>query len=95
MRKKTEETAEKVPYWEKEEPELLVDKKLQVRLFKEAGALQLAMKGINKQGKEYIKKGVKLRKHILQNEPELLRSLAEILTDWYDELEEDQEKQAG
>ncbi|ACL69115.1 hypothetical protein [Halothermothrix orenii] len=88
------ETAENLPYWKSEEPEVLINKALQIKYYGEAGALQLTMRGKDNQGNSYNKKGVNLRKHILQKHPELLRTLAEIFTDWYDELPEDKKAKA-
>jgi hypothetical protein len=81
------ETAKNLPYWEKEEAEILINKALQIKHYKENGALQLVMRGIDNKGNSYKKKGVNLRKYILKEKPELLRSLAEIFTDWYDEYQ--------
>ena len=83
------EKKEELPYWEKEEPEMLIDKKLKIKFYENAGSLQLAMKG-KSEGDIHIKRGVKLRKHILQKNPELLKKLSEIFTDWHDEIQEEQ-----
>jgi len=86
-------TEKNLPYWEKEEPEVLINKALQIKHYEEGGALQLVMRGRDKAGNSYNKKGVNLRKHILQKEPELLERLACIFTDWYDEYLEEERKQ--
>lgn len=76
----------RAPYWQEEQPLVLIAGNLSLTLFEKAGVLQVGFLVEGENGRRRIGRRISLRKEKLQNTPRALFLMRDIFKKWADEI---------
>jgi len=76
----------RAPYWQEEQPLVLIAGNLSLTLFEKAGVLQVGFLVEDENGRRRIGRRISLRKEKLQNTPRALFLMRDIFKRWADEI---------
>lgn len=80
------ETTTRAPYWQEEQPLVLIAGNLSLTFFEKSGALQVGFLVEGKNGRRRIGRRMSLRKEKLQETPRALFLLRDIFKRWAEEI---------
>ena len=76
----------KAPYWQEEQPLVLIAGNLSLTFFERTGVLQVGFLVEDENGRRRIGRRISLRKEKLQQTPRVLFFMRDVLKKWADEI---------
>ena len=80
------ETTTRAPYWQEEQPLVLIAGNLSLTLFEKTGVVQIGFLVEDENGRRRIGRRISLKKEKLQNTPRALFLMRDIFKKWADEI---------